>query len=682
MSGDSDLYALADAAGINADWVDASGDPKRVGPDSLRAVLAALDLPAGSDGELKDSIRRVQEDQSRLPRLVTVEAGQPVHVGRGRLCQSARLELEGGDTRDVQLQEGKQGWVLTAPDRTGYHRLECGGEQMTIAVAPRSGVHVADLAPGRRIWALAAQIYSLRPENGGTDAGYGTFGDLADFARKAAAGGADAVAVSPVHALFAASPERYSPYSPSTRLFLNALYADPAAALGRGFAPDLAPPAPAGGDLIDWESAGSARLAWLRALYERFRNDGQGPGAQAFREFRETGGDLLEGHARFEALHAHFKRERGAADWLSWPDPYRQSGGREVERFAAENAHEVGFHAFLQWLASTSLDAAQQAARDAGMAVGLIADLAVGMDRGGSHGWSRPHELLMRLSVGAPPDLLGPQGQDWGLTGFSPRGLVSGGFAPFIETLRAAMRHAGGVRIDHAMSMQRLWVIPTGAQPLEGAYLRYPLDDLVRLVALESERNRALVIAEDLGTVPEGFREKIAAAGILGMRVLFFERGKDGRFLPPQDYPSNAAALTTTHDLATVAGWWEGREIEWRERVGWLDDDGKGQQLDERSQDRELLWQAMREAKLAEGEQPPVHDSWPVADAACRYVARTPAPLAVVPVEDVAAIVEQPNLPGTTGEHPNWRRRLPPHVLDERHAQRRMEMITKERADG
>lgn len=675
---DEALYELADAAGISADWTDATGQPERVAPDTLRAVLAALGIDAAGDGAVADSLRRVREDAGRPAAMATAETGRDALLGRGGLSGRARLHLEDGGTSDVTLTETGDGWVLPAVETAGYHRLECGDHEITVAVAPASGVRVDELAPGSRLWALAVQIYGL----GGPEQAFGTFGDLGGFAEDAAASGAHAVAISPVHALFAADPQRYSPYAPSTRLFLNVLYGDPAAVFDRDYLAQFgaAPATPAGGDgLIDWPRAGAGRVEWLRTIFDRFRKTPPDGMRSVFDRFRREGGTLLESHARFEALHSHFRLKADAADWLSWPEPYRDCRSPDVERFAASAREEVAFHAFLQWLASASLDAAHRRSKDAGMAVGLIADLAVGMDRGGSHGWSRPDELLMGLSIGAPPDLLGPQGQDWGLTGFSPRGLAENGFAPFLETLRAAMRHAGGVRIDHAMSMQRLWVIPTGADPRAGAYLRYPLTDLLRLVALESSRHRALVIGEDLGTVPEGFREKIAAAGILGMRVLFFERDDEGRFTPPGAYPVNAAALTTTHDLATVAGWWQGREIGWRRQVGWLDESGEQTQRGERDDERTKLWQAFREAGVGEGDQPPPHETDRVADAACRFVGETPAPLAIVPVEDIAGLVEQPNLPGTTDEHPNWRRRLPADILEGEQAKARMKTITAAR---
>lgn len=263
---------------------------------------------------------------------------------------------------------------------------------------------------------------------------------------------------------------------------------------------------------------------------------------------------------------------------------------------------------------------------------------------------------MIGLAIGAPPDLLNQQGQNWGIAAFSPIGLRRNGYAAFLEMLRAALRHAGGVRIDHVMGLQRLWVVPDGADAKDGAYLTFPIDDMLRLVALESHRHRAVVFGEDLGTVPEGFQERLIGNGLFGMRVLWFER-EDDRLRPPSEWSPQAVAMTSTHDLPTVAGWWAGRDLEWREKMGWVTDrDGD---LRTREHDRELLWNAMRQSGAAQGERPPPHDTGPVVDAALRHIARAACRFVLLPLEDVLAREEQPNLPGTLDEHPNWRRRLP-----------------------
>jgi 4-alpha-glucanotransferase len=315
------------------------------------------------------------------------------------------------------------------------------------------------------------------------------------------------------------------------------------------------------------------------------------------------------------------------------------------------------------------------------MRIGLIGDLAVGMDPSGSHAWSRQGDVLGGLSVGAPPDLFNPRGQDWGLTGFSPRALIAGGFAPFIATVRAALRNTGGVRLDHAMGLTRLWLIPQGADPADGAYLTYPLTDLLRLLALESQRHTAIVVGEDLGTVPAGFRDALETAGLHGMRVLWFERN-DHAFNSPETWDHTAVAMTSTHDLPTVAGWWHGSDITTRAESGRL---GVGVQeaevSAERTDDRGALWHAISQSGAAVGDAPSPNDTEPVVDAALAFVAATPSPLCLPPIEDLLGIEEQPNLPGTIDQHPNWRRRLAAEAgtlfNDPRTAQRVAQLATR-----
>jgi 4-alpha-glucanotransferase len=357
----------------------------------------------------------------------------------------------------------------------------------------------------------------------------------------------------------------------------------------------------------------------------------------------QAGGDALHEHALFEALHA----ER-PGNWVDWPAGWRQG-----------DAASVRYHLFLQWIAARSFAAAQTAARAAGMRIGLIGDLAIGMDRAGSHAWARQSDLLLGLSIGAPPDGFNPRGQDWGLTGFSPRALVARGFEPFLATLRAALAHAGGVRIDHIMGLMRLWLVPRGAPASEGAYLAYPLEDLLRLLALESQRHGAVVIGEDLGTVPPGFRARLRRAGIAGMDVMWFERTRLS-YRKPARWRRDAVAMTTTHDLPTVAGWWSGEDIRTRRALGL----GNASEEEERRQDRLRLWRAFTAAGAAQGASPPIDRPAAAVDAALGYVAQSPSPLMLAPLEDLLGLAAQPNLPGTIDEHPNWRRRLVPAAKD------------------
>ncbi|MBS0525471.1 MAG: 4-alpha-glucanotransferase [Proteobacteria bacterium] len=601
---DEAVLQRARAAGIAVDWIDASGRPQRVSIASLQRILDAL-----HPGPLPN-----------VPPLLTATVGEPTVVPGVEQEAAGELQLEGEAARPITIYAS----VLPAIDRPGYHTLRFGGHEVALAVAPARCFTVGDIAPGERLWGLAVQIYSLRRPG---DLGIGDTTAVAMLAKSAATYGADALALSPAHSLFANDPARFGPYSPSSRLFLNPLLID---AGMDGSEPESA--------LIDWPSASAKKYALFRRRYEEFL---KAPSPE-FDAFVHERGESLADHIRFEGRNS---------------DPH--------------------FHAFLQWLADGAFAAAQKAAKDAGMRIGLITDLAIGLDRGGAQVGAEPDAFLTDLSIGAPPDQFNPNGQDWGLTSFSPQGLVASGFAPFIATLRANMRHAGGLRIDHAMGLMRLWLVPRGGSPAEGAYLAYPIDDLMRLVALESHRHRAIVIGEDLGTVPADFRARCRAAGIAGMDVLWFER--DGaRFKAPGEWRDDAVAMTTTHDLPTVAGWWSGADLELRRGIGTASE----AEIAERPKERASLWQAFTEAGVVSGDPPPPGETDAVVDAAIGFVARAPGPLTIVPLEDIVGTTEQPNLPGTIDQHPNWRRRftLPAdRILQQPAAERRLRRLNERR---
>lgn len=644
MSDDA-LKRLARAAGLYVEWTDANGRPHDIKPDTLRDVLDALGYPADSPGAIADSRRRLEREVKAIPRLITALGRETVHVGH---AQHARIRGAESQWQDIKLSALRiGGFSFRAPETFGYYELEIGEAQHILAVAPPRCFGVSDLGEGRRLAGLAVQIYSLR---GGHSDGFGDFAALGELAADIGQLGIDAIAVSPTHARFAANSGNLAPYSPSTRFFLDPLYADPAIAGGETDDDKNS------GDLIDWPQANRRKYAQLRKAYEQFLGHNQHN--RSFREFCQRGGQRLFDHALFEALDAHFRTQEEVS-LRNWPETFCNPQSRSVQEFAEGEKREIAFHLFLQWLTAQSADAAQSRAREH-MAIGIIADLAVGVDRAGSHAWSAPHELIDGLSIGAPPDAFNLAGQDWGLTSLSPKAMRATGYEAFIAMLRVGMQHAGGVRIDHAMGLRRLWVIPQGASPTDGVYITYPFTDLLRLIALESMLHRAVVIGEDLGTVPEGFRAQMSGAGILGMRVLWFERGRDGRFISPGHWEQQAAALTTTHDLPTVSGWWKGRDIDWASSLHRkMRLDSEGAERRERRKDRSLLWSAFTQAGCARGAEPPPENSQSVVDAALSYTSRTSSVLALAPVEDILGLDEQPNLPGTVEQYANWRRRLP-----------------------
>ncbi|MCT9124296.1 4-alpha-glucanotransferase [Cupriavidus gilardii] len=693
------LHLLAQRAGLLVHWQDAQGRERVVPEASLRAVLERLDLPCRTIGQCEASRARMLADDAAtaLAPLLTADQGKPIRVPlvHTRQEQPFRLELEDGSVQTgVARRDAHGALIVPAVQSHGYHRLLMGDVEVKVAVAPLRCFGVQDALRGiglseqerisRKPWGPSVQVYGLRR---GAPAGIGDLSALAMFAEAAAREGADAVAISPLHAGFAAFPERYSPYSPSSRLFLNVLYADPAPVFGQAAVARAISALQLGGLMqtleskaeIDWPAVAQARLKITRWLWDHRDQLLPADAADDLAKFRANGGTPLLAHAAFEALQAQHVAQAGtraelqvAGDWRRWPVTHRSPQDAALSAFASAFPDEIGYHVFLQWLADDGLRAAQRSARDAGMAIGLIGDLAVGTDPTGSHAWTRQNEMLQGFSAGAPPDVYNALGQSWGITVFSPRGLRRHGYTGFIEMLRANLAHVGGLRIDHALGLARVWLVPEGMPPESGAYLRYPMDDLLRLIALESWRHRAIIIGENLGTVPDTFNATLAERGMLGIDVLWFEREQpDGQdngkaaepppapapFVPPERWPANAVATSTTHDLPTIAGWWAGQDITWRARLDQLGPDvTEAGARAERARDRQALWQALCDAGLARGEAPDP-DRAPVATILA-WLSRTRTPLRLVPVEDLLADVEQPNLPGTTSGHPNWQRRL------------------------
>jgi len=495
-----------------------------------------------------------------------------------------------------------------------------------------------------RNWLLAVQLYAVRSSS---NWGHGDFRDLADLVHLAAAVGAAGIGLNPLHALFPDRPEQASPYSPNSRLFLNPLYIDVAAAPGfpgldaLRLADEVEKLRHA--SLVDYAGVARAKLRVLRESYRRFR--ARPDGEDDFAAFREVRGASLERFAAFETL-----RHKFPVVWWQWPDEWRRPTDAGLKTLRASEPEEVGFHEYVQWVADRQLAACQVLARQSGCAIGLYMDLAVGVEPGGADAWAGQASFLQDVSIGAPPDILNTAGQDWGLTTFNPHCLLAQDLQAFRELLAAAMRHAGAVRLDHILGLQRVFVVPHGMSPQQGTYLRFPLDQMLQAVAEESQRHRCIVIGEDLGTVPEGLRQTLAERGIWTYRVMLFERQHDGRFQPPERYPVSALATFATHDLATFAGWSTGHDLRVKRSIG-ID---PGETEEERASTRSALHEAL--ARYRNGDDDFI--------ATVRYLADTPTRLVSVTAEDIWNVADQINVPGTVQEHPNWRHRLPVAVED------------------
>jgi 4-alpha-glucanotransferase len=594
------LDRLAERVGIERDYLTLTGATERVSDDAKRATLKAMGIAAGDEDEIAASLA----------------AATPVELG------------------GMQAPEG----------------------------AP---CYVPDWLRDGRCWGIACQLYGLRSER---NWGIGDFEDLGRFAEIAAAAGADFVGVNPLHALFMAAPERYSPFSPSNRQFLNPVYIAIDRAPGYAGMEDAlaAPPEIRAPDLVDYRAVGTLKRKALERLFRIFADRDEDDLSADFERFSAERGRPLYLHALFEALSEAMVQKGHGATWHGWPEEYRHPGTDAVRAFAEEQEELVTFHAWLQWLADRQVGEAQARARAAGMRIGLYLDLAVGVSPDGSATWSDRDLTVPGARIGAPPDYYNANGQDWGLAPLSPAGLVARDFEPFREAMDVVVRHAGALRIDHAMSLYRLFWIAEGFGASDGVYVRYPFQQMLRTLAEVSRARHTVVIGEDLGVVPPGFREVMREVGIQSYRVFFFEKRKDF-FLPPEAYPREALACITTHDLYTLAGWWSGRDIEVRRDIGMVADDEVPKLQEERGHERRRVLGLLSDQSLLPDELAPlirgeaeaprdVPGSFAVA--LHRLVARTPSRLFAVPAEDLTGALEQVNIPGTTGEHPNWRRKL------------------------
>ena len=509
--------------------------------------------------------------------------------------------------------------------------------------APARQPEPAYQGDGRKCWVLAVQLYGVRSRR---NWGHGDFSDLAALLDIVADLGCAGIGLNPLHAQFYDRPGcSGSPYSPNSRLFLNPLYIDVEAIeeFDRAHAvvrsPEIARLRDA--ELADYPSITTLKIAGLRAAYRSFAANGSDKRRADFAAYRAERGRPLECFAAFETL-----RQKHSDAWPEWPEEWRQPSDDALRRLRESHPDELDFHEFLQWNAERQLERCRDIARHRGMSIGLYLDTAVGVDGGGADAWMDRDVVLRGLSVGAPPDQFNPAGQDWGITAYNPHGLVARRFEPFRQMLRAAMRHAGAIRIDHVLGLMRLYVVPHGLGSAKGAYLRLPFADMLAVVAEESRRWNCITIGEDLGTVPEGFRDRLAAWGVWSYLVVMFERNGDGSFRRPEEYPERAIATFNTHDLATFTGWMTSHDLRIKHAIN-VD---PGETEDDRRNSRVTLYSALAEAT---GSQRIGFED------VAAFLGATPTRLVSIAIEDVLGMEDQVNVPGTVTEHPNWRQRWP-----------------------
>jgi (1->4)-alpha-D-glucan 1-alpha-D-glucosylmutase len=699
------LEALADYCGIAGAYHDIWGGCHPTSDEARRALLAAMHLPSDADPAALQASLDAADWRRPLPPVCVTRAGEAIRVAL--VLPATAVERSWRWTVTLESGAGSAGELvpaalpplgervldgvalvrceleLPAVEQTGYHRLllNDGSDEfaMPLIVVPHRCHQPAAIRDGGRVWGLTVQLYGLRSRR---NWGIGDFGDLARLVEFTAAAGGSIVGVNPLHALFPDNPAHISPYSPSQRSFYNVLYLD-IEALPEFAACEAARHRVASAEfsarldtlrtapLVDYVGVAAAKFEILELLYAHFRQS-PGPRNAAFAAWRDAQGKELERLARYEALQGHFRSlDANAWGWPAWPEAYRDPESAAVRAFVAANPDAVAYHAWLQWLADGQLAAVAARAAACGLGVGLYQDLAVGANPGGAETWNWQDVFAVGAHAGAPPDPLNLLGQDWGLPPFIPERLRDAAYRPFIDILRANMKHAGALRIDHVMGLMRVFWVPAGMHATEGAYVHYPFEDLLGIVALESQRNQCLVIGEDLGTVPEGFRPRLADCGVLSYHPLIFERYPDGNFRLPADVAPQALVAVSTHDLPTLRGFWSGEDLEVCTALNLFPNEDLRQHLfTERGWDRgRLLWALERENLLPAGVgKDPA--AMPEIDAATvlavhAYLARTPSQIMMVQPEDMLDVLEQPNLPGTLEhQHPNWQRRLPLPVED------------------
>jgi 4-alpha-glucanotransferase len=629
-----DVYSKARDIGIELEFQDGQGHRHAVSAERVRAILEGLPLP-------------VRHPYLKSPVVIAAISGD-FRVAIDSAANGIVWQLV---QRDKVLARGRvadAAMNLPHSIAIGTYRLELEDDSgnaidsIPLLVTPPAAYQ----GSFDRVWVLSVQLYGLSSSR---NWGIGDFTDLAALIELTADWGCAGIGLNPLHALFDDRPLQCSPYAPNSRLFLNPLYVDP----------ERLPNFPRGwlaqhrdqfdgarkGELVDYVAVAELKFAALRDAFSTF--DAGSAGYDEFEAFRRERGELLRRFGCFEVLRKQF----GPLPWWQWPEEWRRPDDAQIQAFHNGPLRtEVEYVEFLQWCAAAQLKSCADLAAERGMAIGLYLDVAVGVQAGGFDAWNEQAAISRGLSVGAPPDMLNTAGQDWGLAGFNASGLETSGFAPFREMLRASMRFAGAIRLDHVLGLNRLYLIPSDSSPRDGVYVEMPLQALLGVVAQESVSQACITIGEDLGTVPEGFRDILARWGVWSYKVMMFERGHDGAFLGSSGYAASALVTFNTHDLASFAGWKSHHDLGVKRDVGI----NPGETDEERAQVlRSFEW------KLGEEHVAPRNFL-----GAVEFLARSPSRILAIAIDDLLGLKDQPNIPGTVDEHPNWRRRLPVELND------------------
>ncbi|WP_267248664.1 4-alpha-glucanotransferase [Yersinia sp. Marseille-Q5920] len=663
------LDQAATLAGIAANYINAHGKPQAISAQTKQQLLAAM----GRTSVPSDS----QTEKAPLPPVKVFTFGSAMQLPMaGSGDYHWQLQTEKGDLHQGRI-SAKKTLTLPASLPQGYHRLvlEQGLQQWqcSVIVAPKRCFEPDALLAGKKLWGACVQLYTLRSER---NWGIGDFGDLTQMLEQVGERGGAFIGLNPIHALYPANPQSASPYSPSSRRWLNVIYIDvnrvdefhssEAAQTWWNQSETQSALAKArASEWVDYPQVMQLKLAALRLVFPLFTaRKAKDARVQAFHRFVEQGGSSLHQQAAFDALHAHLSENDPMMwGWPVWPEKYRDGHSSGVADFCREHADEVNFYLWLQWLAASQFDDCFHISQTRKMPLGLYRDLAVGVAEGGAETWCDRELYCLKASVGAPPDILGPLGQNWGLPPMDPHVMAARAYQPFIDLLRANMTSCGALRIDHVMALLRLWWIPYGQTADQGAYVKYPVDDLLAILALESQRHNCMVIGEDLGTVPVEIVAKLRDSGVYSYKVLYFEHDSENTFRAPQSYPVQAMATITTHDLPTLRGYWQSDDLTLGSKLGLYPDQ---QMLKQLYLDRERAKQGLLEGlhhydcvPKKVGHKASLLSMSPVLNRGLqRYVADSASALLGLQPEDWLDMAAPVNIPGTSDEYPNWRRKL------------------------
>lgn len=712
------LARLAERVGIVADYYDIAGTLHLTSDDTKRAILTAMGFTVDSTASLTEALREWDEAPWQRP-CDPVRILRDDETGSSVSCclaledgkeQSALVEWQIRDEANAVVQEGQAGPGLSAAEvrflngrrhvrveipaphglSLGYYSLTLRAEglvggvvgTMRVIVAPRQCYVPPAIEANQRLWGLALQLYSLSSDR---NWGCGDFTDLSRIVEWAGKElGAGVIGLNPLHALRNTAPYHISPYAPYSRLYLNELYIDlerlpefygSEEAQQQFRAPEFQAKLQALRESrrVDYDAIATAKRTMLDLAYRKFLKDsysGEEPNLQpntarawVLERFIQSEGTPLELYAAFQTLEEERRLiQSKSATWRDWPKQFL-APGQPAREYAKRHRKRIRFFQYIQWVASEQLNEVRRTAEQLAMPIGLYHDLALGADRNGAEAWIHQSVLALEADCGAPPDPLGPEGQNWGLPPINPHALRSSGYELMIQLLRNNFRFGGAIRLDHVMAFCRLFWIPRGRPAFEGTYVQYPFEDLLAIVALESTRSKILVIGEDLGTVPDWVREQLAKARVLSYRVFYFERRGDGAWKSPGEYPAQSLAVATTHDLPTLAGFWSGEDLQVRAGLGAFPDDAaRHQAWEERRRDKTGILSALkREGLLPNGVTEDLATAPAMTTDLCRaihiYLARTPSCIVLANLEDGLGELSQTNLPGTVDSHPNWTRK-------------------------